>query len=503
MFLCWISTECDKQMKSKSQKNINPIIENANVAIQTYDVKGRVLSWNKSAEKLYGWKEKEAIGKKLNELMLSKKEAKEFEKLVNDIANGAPPVYNMEWSTKSKKGKDVIVASNIFAIPGDNGKPEIVCMDIDVTEQRKAESAQRDIENRLRFIIDNAPIILFSINTKGIITLSEGKGLEALELKPGQVVGVNVYKLYEHEPQVIKNIDRALKGERFTVQTKLQTGVVFETNFFPIRDANNKVQGLVGVALDITERVRLEEQLRNYQNLESIGRFAGGIAHDFNNLLSVIIGFTEVASLKVKQSDPIHKHLDQIMQASERASELVKQLLTFARKQSLVFSEVNIKEVVEDMKVLLHSLIGKNIKLNIQLEPKIKNVYCESLQLKQILTNLVLNAKDAIQKSGEITITAKNVELKSPKNTNHGVIPKGKYVVLTVADNGKGIPEEVIKFIFDPFFTTKEVGKGTGLGLSTVYGIVTQCKGFVSVNSKIGKGTTFELYFPQLTTKKT
>lgn len=488
-------------MKSKSQNSINPIIENANVAIQTYDVKGRILSWNKAAEKLYGWKAKETIGKKLDELMLSKKEAKEFQKLVNEIASGAPPIYNMEWHTKSKKGKDIIVVSNIFALPNDNGKPEIVCMDIDVTEQRKVESTQRDIESKLRFIIDNAPIILFSINTKGIITLSEGRGLETLGLKPGQVVGVNVYKLYEHEPQVIKNINRALKGEQFTVQTKLQTGAVFETNFFPIRNANNNVQGLVGVALDITERVRLEEQLRNYQNLESIGRLAGGIAHDFNNLLSVIIGFTEVASLKVKQSDPIYKHLAQIMQASERASELVKQLLAFARKQSLMLSEVNINEIVEDMKVLMHSLIGKNIKLNIQLEPKLKNILCEPAQLKQILANLVLNAKDAIQKSGEITIITNNVELKSPKNTNHGVIPKGKYVALTVTDNGKGIPEEVLKYIFDPFFTTKEVGKGTGLGLSIVYGTVTQCKGFISVNSKVGKGTTFELYFPQLKKK--
>lgn len=240
----------------------------------------------------------------------------------------------------------------------------------------------------------------------------------------------------------------------------------------------------------------LESQLRQAQKMEALGRLAGGVAHDFNNILSVIISYSAMLLEDAKPSDPIRADLTQIRHAGLRATDLTRQLLAFGRKQILQPRHLNLDEVVADSERLLQRLLREDIQLRTVRGPSLRTTHVDPGQVEQILMNLVVNARDAITGAGKITIDTANVELK-PEHVRRqvGVTP-GAYVMLSVSDTGAGIDDETKARIFEPFFTTKVKGKGTGLGLATVFGIVKQSGGHIRVQSELGKGTTFAVYFP-------
>ena len=268
----------------------------------------------------------------------------------------------------------------------------------------------------------------------------------------------------------------------------------------PIRDDKGQPQGGVFTMRDITARINAEEAQRKLQaeilqiqKMESIGNLAGGVAHDFNNILSAIIGFSQLALMKLPEDHPAADHLRIIYESGERAASLTRQLLAFSRKQVLEMKVVNLNTIIENVSKMLRRVIGANIVLDLDLQNPIKNILADAGQMEQVLMNLLVNARDAMPSGGRVTVETSEVCVR--EELDQKVTP-GSYVMLSVVDTGTGMNKEVQERIFEPFFTTKDVGKGTGLGLSTVYGIVKQHDGHITVHSEKGQGTTFKIYFP-------
>jgi PAS domain S-box-containing protein len=251
------------------------------------------------------------------------------------------------------------------------------------------------------------------------------------------------------------------------------------------------------IAEDITDRRQLEEQLRQAQKMDAVGRLAGGVAHDFNNLLMVINGYTEVLLEQLEKGSAMHQNVQSIQQAADRAATLTRQLLAFSRKQHLELKVVDVNTVVGDMERLLRPLIGENIELATRLSTQTGHTRADVSQLEQVIMNLVVNAKDAMPDGGKLTLQSSDVTVR-PNFSEHRFIQPGRYAVISVTDTGQGMDKETLSRIFEPFFTTKEKGKGTGLGLSTVYGIVKQSNGYVFAKSQLGAGTTFYVYLPRV-----
>ncbi|MGB6598151.1 MAG: PAS domain S-box protein [Candidatus Acidiferrum sp.] len=252
------------------------------------------------------------------------------------------------------------------------------------------------------------------------------------------------------------------------------------------------------VAQDISERHLLEQQLRQSQKMEAVGRLAGGVAHDFNNLLMVIKGHTELLMNALPPADRMCRKISQIDRAADRAAALTKQLLAFSRMQVLLPRVMNLNGVVEDMGKLLPRLIGEDVELGIRITPELGAIRADASQIEQIIMNLAVNARDAMPNGGRLLIETSNAELDRTYNTTHPIVQPGRYVLLAVSDTGTGMDADTQAHIFEPFFTTKEPGKGTGLGLATVYGVVKQSGGFIWVYSELGKGTSFKIYLPRV-----
>lgn len=266
---------------------------------------------------------------------------------------------------------------------------------------------------------------------------------------------------------------------------------------------------LMGTIQDITEqkikeeeKTRIESQLLQSQKIESVGRLAGGVAHDFNNMLSVILGHVEMAQRKADVSPPLREHLAQIQTAAERSTDIVRQLLAFARKQTVSPRLLNLNETIQDMLKMLRRLIGEEIELVWNADQELWPVMMDPAQVDQILANLCVNARDAIDRFGRIIIEIKNTRCDQDDCNRLTGLSPGDYVLLTVRDNGCGMDREILEDIFEPFFTTKELGQGTGLGLATVYGIVKQNAGYIDVTSEPGQGASFNIYLPRHTGKE-
>jgi PAS domain S-box-containing protein len=256
------------------------------------------------------------------------------------------------------------------------------------------------------------------------------------------------------------------------------------------------LQNLHGYLIDTSEMKSLEEQLRQAQKMEAIGRMAGGIAHDFNNLLTVILGYITLVNEKYIENEPLENELEGIRTAAAKATRLTRQLLAFSRQQVLNPEVVDTNALINDLEKMLRRLVHEDINLTIFAGADNPKIYVDPGQIEQVLLNLVVNARDAMGPRGKLTIESRNERVPEQIPTPLGVIPEGEYCVIEVEDNGKGIPEEQLSLIFEPFFTTKPADKGTGLGLSTVYGIVKQSRGFINVRSTLNKGTKFQAFFP-------
>jgi PAS domain S-box-containing protein len=375
----------------------------------------------------------------------------------------------------------------------------------DITRQKRAEDALQGSQERLRVVIEQMPAVLWTTDGDLRFTQMLGAGLQQLRVPPDAASGMDLFEFYgtidNTHPAIAAHL-RALNGSPTTYSVEW-FGRDFECHVEPLIDSRGTPCGIIGVGLDVTERQDLQEQLRQSQKMEAIGRMAGGVAHDFNNLLTAVAGYAQLAheDLEALEQDPsaiakLRRDLEAIGHASERATSITAQLLAFSRRQVLQPRLLKLNETLEDMDKMLRRLIGSHIELVAYLNPECDLVKVDPVQVQQVLINLVLNSRDAMPNGGEITLETMNLELSEGRTVAYDVVEPGQYVLLSVADDGFGMDERTRAHLFEPFFTTKEEGKGTGLGLSTVYGIIKQTGGYIEVDSKVGEGTTFKIYFP-------
>jgi two-component system cell cycle sensor histidine kinase/response regulator CckA len=370
----------------------------------------------------------------------------------------------------------------------------------DVTERSRSEAAirfQAQLLNAVQQAVvatDPEGIVIFWNKFAELLygwTAEEAAGQDIQELTPSPF-------LREHGAQIV---ERGAAGEAWTGEFLVQgkSGKSFPAllTTSPVLDERGTVLGFVTVSIDLTERRNLEEQFRQSQKMDAVGRLAGGIAHDFNNLLTVIRLNTEIIMEGLDPTDPRSEDVKQIRSAAERASGLTRQLLAFSRKQILQPRVLDMNSVVGNVEPMLRRLIGEDITITSTCSAR-GYVVADPGQLEQVLVNLVVNARDAMPEGGRITIETRNVELDETYTSEHAPVVAGRYVMLAVGDNGLGMSRDTREHAFDPFFTTKEAGKGTGLGLATVYGIVKQSGGYVWIYSEPTLGTTLKLYFPEV-----
>lgn len=386
----------------------------------------------------------------------------------------------------------------------------------DITEREMLEQSLRESEGFQRALLKTIPDMVWLKDTNGVYLACNAKFERFAGSREENIVGKTDYDFVEKDlaDSFLEHDRKAIAAGKPTSNEEWVTfadnghSALLETIKTPMVDNKHKVIGVLGISRDITDRksaeeekVRLRSQLQQAQKMESIGRLAGGVAHDFNNMLSVILGYSEMALEQVDPAQKLHTDLQEIINAAQRSADITRQLLAFARKQTISPKVLDINKTVEDITKMLQRLIGENIDLAWFPGEAVWPIMIDPGQIDQILANLCINARDAIGDVGKVTIETGTAEFDEKYCSHHfGFLP-GEYVLLAVSDNGCGMNAETLDHIFEPFFTTKRSGKGTGLGLSTVYGIVKQNNGFINVYSEVGQGTTFKLYFPRHRTK--
>ncbi len=367
----------------------------------------------------------------------------------------------------------------------------------------KAQIEQHQGRTRLGVMIEKMPAVLWTTDTELRVTSAVGAALELLGLRANELTGKTLFEYFQTEDPEFSPIAahrKALHGESVTYEMEWQHRM-FESHVQPLRGNEGELIGVIGVALDITDRKHLADQLRQAQKMQAVGELAGGVAHDFNNLMMVVKGHAEMLLDRLPKSSPQRSNVEQIQTAAERAASLTAQLLAFSRKQVLQARVLDLNEVVGGMIQMVSCVIGENIELAFMPAARLGNVKADPSQIEQVVLNLVVNARDAMPEGGRLTIETANVELDKNYTAQHAVVEPGPYVMLTVTDTGCGMDAKTQARIFEPFFTTKEQGKGTGLGLATVYGVTKQSGGCIWVYSEIGHGTTFKIYLPKVTEK--
>jgi PAS domain S-box-containing protein len=369
-------------------------------------------------------------------------------------------------------------------------------------ERRQAEEAR----GRLIAILDATPDLVAITGKDQRLSYLNRAGREMLGLRPEEDVSARSlrdFRPYGASPSAFEEGMRTAlargvwRGESALLQRASQKQIPVSQVIIAHRSPDGSLEFLSTIASDISERQRLEEQFRQSQKMEAIGKLAGGVAHDFNNLLCVITGFSEILLGRLPEDGPLRGFAQEIDKAAGRATSLTRQLLAFSRKQMLAPQTLNLNALVADMDKMLRRLIGEDVELVTALDPTLAPIRADPGQVEQILMNLAVNSRDAMPQGGTLTLSTRNAVLDGPALREQPEVRPGSYVLLEVSDTGVGMDAGTRNRIFEPFFTTKEAGKGTGLGLATVYGIVKQSGGHIEVQSERGRGATFKIFLPR------
>ena len=486
----------------EGRKLLFSIVDTAVDAIITTNSRGEIISWNKAAERIYGFSAEETIGRNVNILLPEKQRQRDqgadlqqaFEKQKGAV------VYNSFESVGVRKDGTEFpmeISRSMWA----SGKEFFATAIIrDITERKRAEQERA----RLATAIEQASegVMLLDMDSTVIYTNPAmvritGYPIEKIMGKGPFPPGVATGERYDHIRQAI------IRGESWSgeISTKKTDGTLYilDVAITPLQDHEGAITGYVALCNDVTEKKKLEQQLWQSQKMEAIGTLAGGIAHDFNNILGAIIGFTELSQDLAAGNSSLENNLMQVLQAGDRAKNLVKQILTFSRKNEHELKPIQTHLIVKEALKLLRASIPSTIDIRYNIADRDDIVVADATQIHQIVMNLCTNAAHAMQQAGGLLeITLQPVDIDAQAVRIYTGIAPGPYLQLSVRDTGTGIPGDIIGSIFDPFFTTKEVDKGTGMGLSVVLGIVKSLKGDIKVYSEPGKGTVFHALLPRV-----
>ena len=366
------------------------------------------------------------------------------------------------------------------------------------------QESLRQANERQQAVIQASPFAIVSLDTAGAVKswnpaaerIFGWTAEEVLDQVPPFVGAFYMEEFWEKvrrtaSGEMISGLERRrLRKDGSTIDVAVWTA--------PLRDADGTVSAIIMAIADISERKKLEEQLRHSQKMEAVGRLAGGVAHDFNNLLTVINGYGHMMLDALRSSDRLHSHAEQIVKAGNQAAGLTMQLLAFSRRQMIQPKPVDLNHLITNLEKMLRRVIGEDVALYTLLSEEPVQIKADENQMAQVLINLVANARDAMPRGGALTIATKNIVLEQPLHCEGSELLPGSYVEMAVSDTGEGMDADTRNHLFEPFFTTKERGKGTGLGLSSVYGSVRQNGGGIVVWSERGSGATFRIYLPQL-----
>ncbi|MCW8131928.1 MAG: PAS domain-containing protein [Planctomycetota bacterium] len=421
-------------------------------------------------------------------------------------ATGSGATYHDEYRILGKDGQ--YRWFQVRALPIHDGAGRVVKwfgVNTDINLRKETEEKLRAAQGRLTSALEAGGIGTWELDLKSDLATWDDALVKLFGRPAGRAPGHSYQEFMadvhaEDQEKVLGVKEAALANGRFDVQFRYLRPdgrlLSLASRGCLVRDPEGQPLRIVGATVDVTETVRLEEQLRQSQKMETVGQLAGGVAHDFNNLLTVIAGYGHLLLQSYAQNDPRRSHATNILKAGERASGLTRQLLAFSRKQVLEPKVLDLNHVVRNTEKMLARLIGEDIRFQTRLDEGLGAIRVDPSQIDQVILNLAVNARDAMPQGGQLSIETQQVRLDEAFCRLHDGASPGQYALLSISDTGHGMTPEVKARIFEPFFTTKGLSKGTGLGLATVYGIVRQSDGVIEVRSEPGQGASFRLYFP-------
>ncbi len=491
------------------EQEFKTLVENSPDIIHRYDHQLRHIYVNPAVWQIMGQPPEYFLGRTMRDIGWPEPGLSEWEKIAGQIfATGEPVLLN--FSYRSSSGKKFFQSQVVPEFGRDGQVESLLAITRDLTDLKLATKALLDSEAKFRIIADTMPAALLIGIPERFLYVNQAAA---------ELTGFSVEELTTMSPALmVVPAEREIFVERALARLRGEDVPSRYEHRMLNKDGREawvytsvsvlEYQGqlaTVAISLNITEtknaqaQLKLaEEQLRQSQKMEAVGRLAGGIAHDFNNLLTAITGYSRLIQMRTTADERTARDIGEVIKAADRAAKLTAQLLAFSRKTILQPKQIQLNDLVSNLVRLLERLIGADVELITKFEPELGLIRADPGQLEQVIMNLVVNAQDAMPDGGNVVIETSNVELDDYAKAHYLGAEVGSYVLLSVSDNGQGIPPEIQERIFEPFFTTKEVGKGTGLGLSTVYGIVKQSGGNIWVNSEVGIGTTFKIYLPRL-----
>lgn len=492
-----VQKQAQEELK-KSELSYRQLFDNLNQAIFIQDADGRFLTVNRGAMLMYGYEREDFIGKTPQFVAAPGMNRLAAVSQATLLAfKGKPQRFEL-WAARSN---GEIFPAEVHLSRGTYfGREVVITFMQDISERRSWEERLRSLSQA----VEQMPIALLIVSPQTEVEYVNSYFKQFSGFADEEILHRPFPELLAEEtradftngiwPQVLSGT--IWRGELQGL--KKDNSITFDdTTISPIYDQDGEVINYIVFRKDISEKKNLEEQFRQSQKMEAIGRLAGGVAHDFNNLLTVIIGYSELILGQIAKEDTLYNKIVQIDKAGRRAEGLTRQLLAFSRKQMLQPKTISLNTMIAEMERMLKRLIGEHIELQTILNDDLNHIKGDPGQLEQVVMNLCINARDAMPDGGSLTVATENLFITEAIQTTTGELPPGDYVKLSISDSGLGMDEAVIAQIFEPFFTTKEKGKGTGLGLSTVYGIIIQSKGAIDVFSEEGRGTTFTIYFPR------
>ncbi len=476
-------------------QTLEAVVDASPLALVLLDAEGRVQLWNAAAERMFGWAAEEVLGERSP--LLDADATPDYERIRSRVRKGEK-LARVTVRRRRRDGSWLDLSLATAAVPSpDGGEPWMLGVFTDITDQLAMEGALRSSEARYRELMEQASDGIFVLDDGGVLLATNGTACEMLDHHPEALAGMDVRRLVAPESMEERPLRfPELRAGKTTVTER--TLLRRDGSRLPVEiSAKMMSDGRIhAIVRDITERLRLEAELRQSQKMEAVGRLAGGIAHDFNNILTAITGYTQLIAEAVEPGSAAEEDLAQVVRSAERAERLTRQLLAFSRKQVVQPEVLDLNAVIRDMGKLVRRLIGEDITLETHLDPSTGRIRLDPSELEQVLMNLVVNARDAMPGGGRLVIRTRETML--GEHASDCVLPvrAGRHVTISVADTGVGMDESTADSIFEPFFTTKAPGKGTGLGLSTVYGIVKQAGGTIAVRSMPGGGATFSIHLP-------